>query len=442
MDPDLRRRVEEVCDLALNRDPAERAALLAAECANNKELRQAVEELLEHTPAAKAFLAHRADRPSSGSNAPDDAVSASLCEGARLGRYEIESFIGAGGMGEVYRAHDPALDRAVAIKVLRSPFSADPAFRARLSREAKAISRLSHPGICKLYDIGHQGGIDYLVMEYLNGETLAERLRRSPHGLPLCEALDHARAIATALHEAHRNGIAHRDVKPANIFLRRSDPLPDSWVRQFGLSKRMVSQLDERFHHATLVDFGMATHPSLVASPDLTATGTMLGTFQYMAPEQRQGREADARTDIFAFGAVLFEMLTGKKACQEKGHIAAAIAHTTRQLVLHPAIVNVNVRTILEFDIGYAIEKCPAKRPEERWQSIADLRDEISGYLMSLPYDMYLADDIYMKRLRPEASRGVRYRLLALAMRLIRAGMKWLGRARSLTVRRPDVNGA
>src|SRR5688572_12807750 len=211
-----------------------------------------------------------------------------LSVGTRLGPYEVVAPIGAGGMGEVYRALDTRLQRTVAIKVLSERLDADPQFRERFGREARTISQLEHPHICALYDIGTQNGTAYLVMQYLEGETLDVRLKRG--ALPIRETLVVAIQIADALDKAHRSGIVHRDLKPANIFLTRSG--------------------------AKLLDFGLAKTAGLAAAPaaristmevESTAQGTILGTIQYMAPEQIEGASVDGRTDLFAFGAVLYE---------------------------------------------------------------------------------------------------------------------------------------
>ena len=222
-----------------------------------------------------------------------------LDSGSRLGPYEIVSAVGAGGMGEVYKAKDTRLDRAVAIKVLPSHLSDNPTLRERFEREARTVSSLNHPHICTLFDIGRENGVDFLVMEYLEGETLAERLKKGP--LPLEEALDRGIEIADALDEAHRHGVIHRDLKPGNVMLASGAKLLD-----FGLSKRAAGKLSDASSLSAL---------PTEAQP-LTQEGTLLGTFQYMAPEQLEGKEADARSDIFALGAVLYEMLTGRKAFQ------------------------------------------------------------------------------------------------------------------------------
>src|SRR6188472_2050268 len=216
----------------------------------------------------------------------------SFSPGVRLGPYEIIGPAGAGGMGEVYRARDTRLDRTVALKVLPPDLTSDPAARQRLEREARAVAALSHPHICTLHDIGQQDGIDFLVMEYLDGETLAARIARGK--LPLDQALQYGIQIADALAAAHRAGIVHRDLKPGNVMLTKSG----AKLLDFGLAKIATAGAVA----ANPVTMATMTSP---AAP-LTAQGTILGTFQYMAPEQIEGEEAGTRADLFAFGAVLF----------------------------------------------------------------------------------------------------------------------------------------
>ena len=228
-----------------------------------------------------------------------------LTSGNRLGPYEIVSPLGAGGMGEVYRARDTRLDRVVAIKILPSHLSEDPILRQRFEREAKTISSLNHPHICVLHDIGNQDGTQFLVMEFLEGETLATRLEKGP--LPLKQALEYGIQIAEALDKAHKSGIVHRDLKPGNIMLTKSG----AKLLDFGLAKPAPS---------------MAAATMATASKPLTGEGTIVGTYQYMAPEQVQGKEADARTDIFTLGAVLYEMITSKRAFQGKSQISVMSA--------------------------------------------------------------------------------------------------------------------
>src|SRR5258708_18113516 len=221
-----------------------------------------------------------------------------LSAGTKLGPYEVLSAIGAGGMGEVYKARDIRLDRTVAIKVLPAHLADRSELRERFEREAKTIASLNHPHICTLYDTGHQDGIDYLVMEYLEGETLAQRLLKG--SLPVQQVLQYAIEIADALDKAHRKGVTHRDLKPGNIMLTKSG----SKLLDFGLAKL---RQDAAPANVSLSDLPTANDP-------LTAQGTIIGTLQYMAPEQLEGKEVDARTDIFSFGALVYEMATAKRA--------------------------------------------------------------------------------------------------------------------------------
>src|SRR5436190_5511738 len=217
--------------------------------------------------------------------------------GKQLGPYKILSLIGAGGMGEVYKAQDTRLNRTVAIKVLPQEISAKPEAKARLEREAQVIAALNHPHICTLYDVGEQDGTNFLVMELLEGETLAQRLERGP--LPIDQELRFAIEIADALDKAHRHGIVHRDLKPSNVMITKSGVK----LLDFGLAKL------RRADGAPIQGLRDASTDS-----GLTLQGTIQGTLQYMAPEQIHGREADARSDIFAFGALLYEMASGKRA--------------------------------------------------------------------------------------------------------------------------------
>ena len=276
-----------------------------------------------------------------------------LSTGTRLGPYEILGSIGAGGMGEVYRARDTRLDRTVAVKILPAELSSDPERRKRLSREAKAISGLSHPNICTLYDVGHQDGTDFLVMEYLEGETLADRLEKG--AMRTDEALRIAMDIAGALDRAHREGIVHRDLKPGNIMLTKSG----AKLLDFGLAKAVAPAVN------------LSAMPT--ASKPLTAEGKIVGTFQYMSPEQVEGKEVDARSDIFSFGAVLYEMATGRRAFEGKTQASLAAAILERDPPAMSALVPMTPRAL-----DRLVRTCLAKDPDNRWQSAHDLRQELS----------------------------------------------------------------
>jgi Tol biopolymer transport system component len=287
-----------------------------------------------------------------------------LMAGSRLGPYEIIAPLGAGGMGEVYKGRDTRLDRTVAIKVLPESLAADPQFRERFDREARTISRLAHPNICSLFDVGEEAGTAFLVLELLEGETLESRCLRASakgSGLPLDEAMRIAMQMADALAAAHRQGIVHRDLKPGNIFLVRSGGAsgpPIAKLLDFGLARTAAPALT--------VD-GATSSPTTPPKA-MTAQGTILGTFQYMAPEQVEGGPADARTDIFAFGSVLYEMITGKKAFEGKTqtNLVASILErdppplTTVQPLAPPLVDSI-------------VRKCVAKNPDDRWQTASDL---------------------------------------------------------------------
>ena len=284
-----------------------------------------------------------------------------LTPGTKLGPYEIESPLGAGGMGEVYRARDTRLDREVAIKVLPSALASDASLKQRLEREAKAISKLSHPHICALHDIGHQDGIDFLVMEYLEGETLEHRLLKGP--LPPDQTLRYAAQIADALAKAHKLGITHRDLKPANVMLTKSG----AKLMDFGLAKQ-----------SSTAPLANALTEMTVDQAKLTSEGMIVGTFQYMAPEQLEGKEADARTDIFAFGELIHEMVTGKPAFSGKSRASLIAAILT---VDPPPITQ--LQPITPVALEHVVKKCLAKDPDERWQSASDLAGELNWILAS-----------------------------------------------------------
>ena len=269
-----------------------------------------------------------------------------LTAGSRLGPYEITAPLGAGGMGEVYKARDTRLDRSVAVKVLPAHIATRDDLKARFEREARAVASLNHPNICTLFDIGNQDGVSFMVMELLEGETLAARIERGPIAVDSAVAL--ARQIADALDRAHRAGVTHRDVKPGNIMITRDG--------------------------VKVLDFGLAKATASASAPDdktmsavLTTEGTVLGTPQYMAPEQFEGREADARCDIWAFGAVLYEMVTGQKAFQGKTYsslVGAILSAEPAPMAVKPFTPRWLERLVL---------RCLSKDPEDRYQSMRDV---------------------------------------------------------------------
>jgi hypothetical protein len=280
----------------------------------------------------------------------------SLVQGTKLGPYEIQSPLGVGGMGEVYRAKDTRLDRTVAVKILPSHLSDNPEAKQRFDREARAISSLNHPNICTLHDVGHQDGIDFLVMEFLEGETLADRLRKGP--LPTEQVLKYGIEICEGLERAHKSGVVHRDLKPGNVMLTKTG----AKLMDFGLAKASPAG-------ASLASSLTMTISGPSADQPLTAQGTIVGTFQYMSPEQTEGKEADARSDIFALGAVLYEMATGKRAFTGKSQasIVAAI------LASEPPPISV-AQPMSPPALEQVVKTCLAKDPEERFQTVHDLK--------------------------------------------------------------------
>ncbi len=274
-----------------------------------------------------------------------------LSAGDKLGPYVVTASIGAGGMGEVYKARDTRLDRSVAIKVLPEHIAKRDDLRARFEREARAVASLNHPNICTLHDIGNQNGTGYMVMEFMEGETLAARIAKG--ALPLDQALKFGVQIADALDRAHRAGVTHRDVKPANIMLTRDGVK----VLDFGLAKSSASQ-----------KLG-PNDTTPVAG--LTTEGTILGTPQYMAPEQFEGKEADARADIWAFGAVLYEMATGQKAFQGKNYSSMMAS------ILAAEPPPMSVKPFTPAWLERLIRRCLAKDPEDRWQTMRDVVIEL-----------------------------------------------------------------
>ena len=353
-------RIKTVFDAALALPDAARPAYLAQACDGDGELRRHVEGLLDSHARADAFL-----------ETPvlplvDESAGGNL-EGQRLGPYLLSARIGAGGMGEVYKARDTRLDRTVAIKVLPGALARDRAAKERLEREARAVAALNHPNICALYDIGGTGdddGIEFLVMEFVDGGTLASRLAAGP--LPVETAIRSAIEIASALDKAHQAGIVHRDLKPNNIMLSKAG--------------------------VKLLDFGLAKTFAPVAFPaegrdaDLTLPGSILGTLHYMSPEQLEGKPVDRRTDLFAFGGVLYEMLTGKKAFDA----GSSVGVVTAIMASDPTPVR-QLAPLVPASLEYVIARCLAKDPDDRWQTARDMLAELkrnsdtAGHVIDTP---------------------------------------------------------
>src|SRR5215471_15659780 len=277
-----------------------------------------------------------------------------LTSGSKLGPYEIQSPLGAGGMGEVYLARDTRLERTVAVKILPTHFSSSPEARQRFEREAKTITKLNHPHICILHDIGSDAGVNYLVMERVEGETLGSRLRKGP--MQLQQALQYGSEIADALDKAHRCGVVHRDLKPDNIMLTATG----SKLLDFGLAKPAAALVTA------------ATVTASEPNSRVTEQGTIVGTFQYMSPEQIEGKELDGRSDIFSLGAVLYEMITGKRAFEGKSQLSVVSAILEKDPVPISDITPLAPRAL-----EHTISRCLAKDPDDRWQTARDLSREL-----------------------------------------------------------------
>jgi serine/threonine protein kinase len=335
-------RVKEIFQSALDRAPEERSAFVGQACGEDREIRAEVESLL---------MAHReaGDFAASGLGIRDLGLD---LIGREIGAYRILSRLGAGGMGEVYRARDTKLGREVAIKILPSSFTNDAERRARFEREARVLARLNHPHIGAIYGLEHADGVQALVLELVEGETLAERLARGP--LPIADVLAIGRQIADALEAAHEKGIVHRDLKPANI---KITPTGTVKVLDFGLAK--------------------ATGPDLPHSQTITADGTrdgvILGTAAYMSPEQARGQSVDKRTDIWAFGCVLYEMLTGRVAFDRAtvSDTVAAIIEREPDWSALPHGLSPTLKIYLQ--------RCLQKNPRDRVHDVADLRLALEG---------------------------------------------------------------
>ncbi len=351
MHPDRWSEVEKLYHDALEREPGERMAFL--DQSPDEELRREVQSLLRNEQKGDRLFENSPWKPSLGQFASGEEPGPALAAGTRLGPYEIVSPIGAGGMGEVYRARDTRLNRTVAIKIVWPSHLDSDAARKRFEHEARALSSLNHPHICALYDVGHQDGIDYLVMEYLDGETLAQNLKKGR--LPLDQALRFAIEIAEALDQAHRHGVIHRDLKPGNIMVTRDG-------------------------HVKVLDFGLAKQRRPAAESatlSLTEQGAVVGTAGYMSPEQVRGEESDQCSDLFSFGVVLYEMLSGKQAFA--GGSSVEVMHAV--LKNEPPDLPLTVPPALE----HIVRRCLEKDPTRRFQTAADLEFALHHCLTSSP---------------------------------------------------------
>ena len=338
-----------------------------------------------------------------------------VAAGTHLGPYEILEPLGAGGMGEVYRARDTRLDRTVAIKILPTHVADDPVRRERFEREARTIATLTHPHICTLFDVGHQDGVDFLVLEHLEGETLEALLRAGP--VPGDQALRYGIELADALDQAHRRGIVHRDLKPANIIITRTG--------------------------VKLLDFGLAQlrrrealsfeHGGQGETTSLTTEGTILGTLQYMAPEQIEGRQIDHRADLFALGAVLYEMMIGEKAFKGESPASQMAAVLTSEPL---PVSTVRPETGIPRAFDHLVQRCLAKDPEARWQSARDVMLELTW--MSGAASSAEVQAAASQRLRGRIGWAVAG-LLAVVSMALSAVVVWLNNRTSETAKQPPA---
>lgn len=356
-------RIKAIVSEALELPEDDRAAFIDKACAGDRELHDEVESLVFHD-ADDGFLEQPLLVAATG-DAPDDASQTVLEPGSRLGPYEIETLIGAGGMGQVYRARDSRLDRIVAVKVLPGHFADDDGRRQRFEREARVISRLNHPNICTLHDIGTEHGIEYLVMEYIDGETLAAALEEGP--LPVAVAVTYARQLAEGLERAHEAGIVHRDIKPGNVMLGESV----AKLLDFGLAKHSQGPVMPALGNAAEA-IGSQQHPDSLAMSRMTRFGVVMGTAPYMSPEQARGEPVDAIADQFSLGATLYEMLTR----QRPFHGATTEAIIESLLAESPEPIR-QIRPEVPVELEALIMRCLEKDPGKRFTSTAELAEAL-----------------------------------------------------------------
>ena len=357
MTPDRWEQINRLYYAALEVETKERVQFLEESCQGDSEMRKEVETLLAMHEKAGEFL----DQPAIEVVARQVSEEPPSLVGRQLGPYQIMGLLGSGGMGEVYKAKDTRLNRTVAIKVIPKHLTERKDLRLRFEREARALAGLNHPNICAVYDIGSHEGVDFLVMEYLEGGRLSERLKKGP--LPLKQLLQVALEITSALEQAHRRGVVHRDLKPGNIMLTEGG----AKLLDFGLAKQTGGA--GALRALSLPNARQGAHSTMES---LTEEGMILGTVEYMAPEQVEGKEADARTDIFALGAVIYEMATGKRAFEGKSQASMMAAILTSE---PPSMSRLQPLTppVLE----HAVQRCLAKNPDQRWQNAYDLAIEL-----------------------------------------------------------------
>jgi len=362
MKPERWNQIESIFHKALEADEGRRGAVIEESCAGDEELRREVESLLAHHSDSASFIERPAfagqvttssDRPVTTAVAPRPDL-----KGVAVGHYRIIEEIGSGGMGQVFRALDTRLHRTVAIKVLPSTHAADPDRRRRFLHEARVASKLNHPNIVTLHDMASDGGLDYLVMEYVAGKTLKELIR--PDGLPISEAGGYAIQLAGALAVAHAAGLIHRDIKPANIMVTNDGQVK---VLDFGLAKQLTSA------GADSLDAGQ------------TIPGVLLGTVSYMSPEQTRGEPLDARSDIFAFGSVLYEAVTGQLPFR-----ASSLLSTMHAIAMHDPPPPSRVQPRVPVWLEQIILRCLRKQVAERYQSMGELLEALrSGGVRAAP---------------------------------------------------------
>ncbi len=353
MDPQRWKQIQSICASAMNREADERVAYLRQVCAGDEDLLRDAESFLSCGMRKEEFLESNALHAAARDLASSESAAEADLTGRTFLHYRITGKIGKGGMGEVYKAEDVRLGRTVALKFLSGELARDAQALERFKREARAASALNHHNICTLHDIGEHDGQTFLVMEHLSGSSLAERLNRGP--LPLDQALDIGAHVAEALDAAHKQGIVHRDLKPGNVMLTKTGPK----LLDFGLAKL------KKGNPLSVKDDG-------TRSASLTESGMIMGTVPYMAPEQLEGRTVDARTDVWALGVILYEMISGKRAFEEPSQASLIAAILERD----PAPLK-DVQPLTPPLLDRVVRKCLAKNPDARWDSAHDIADEL-----------------------------------------------------------------